>query len=131
MMSNKNKNVYLRLIGYLSGYKRYVFTGYGAMIAASLINLLLPQVVKNAIDQGLAAGNMDSVIRSASLILLIAVVRGVAAFSQRYCGEWLTYRVAYDLRKDFFDAIQLVPISFHDVAHTLSLIHISEPTRPY
>ena len=122
MMSNNNKNVYLRLIGYLSGYKRYVFTGYGAMIAASLINLLLPQIVKNAIDQGIAAGNMDSVIRSAALILLIAIVRGVAAFSQRYCGEWLTYRVAYDLRKDFFDAIQLVPISFHDVAHTGDLM---------
>ena len=122
MMSNKNKNVYLRLIGYLSRYKRYVFTGYAAMIAASLINLLLPQIVKNAIDQGLTSGNMDSVIRSAALILLIAVVRGVAAFSQRYCGEWLTYRVAYDLRKDFFDAIQLVPISFHDVAHTGDLM---------
>ncbi|MEE3255068.1 MAG: ABC transporter ATP-binding protein, partial [Chloroflexota bacterium] len=122
MMSNKNKNVYLRLIGYLSRYKRYVFTGYAAMIAATLINLLLPQVVKNAIDQGLAASNMDSVIRSAALILLIAIVRGVAAFSQRYCGEWLTYRVAYDLRKDFFDAIQLVPISFHDVAHTGDLM---------
>ena len=122
MMSNKNKNVYLRLIGYLSRYKRYVFTGYAAMIAASLINLLLPQIVKNAIDQGIAAGNMDSVIRSAALILLIAIVRGVAAFSQRYCGEWLTYRVAYDLRKDFFDAIQLVPISFHDVAHTGDLM---------
>ena len=122
MMSNKNKNVYLRLIGYLSRYKRYVFTGYAAMIAASLINLLLPQIVKNAIDQGLTSGNMDSVIRSAALILLIAVVRGVAAFGQRYCGEWLTYRVAYDLRKDFFDAIQLVPISFHDVAHTGDLM---------
>ena len=92
------------------------------MISAALINLLLPQVVKNAIDQGLAEGNMGSILRSSLLILVIAVVRGLAAFGQRYCGEWLTYRVAYDLRKDFFDAIQAVPISFHDVAHTGDLM---------
>ena len=122
MMHNKNKNVYLRLIGYLSRYKRYVFTGYASMIAASLINLLLPQIVKNAIDQGITEGNMVSVLRSASLILVIAVARGLVAFGQRYCGEWLTYRVAYDLRKDFFDAIESVPISFHDVAHTGDLM---------
>ena len=122
MMPNKKKNVYLRLIGYLSSYKSYVFAGYASMIAASLINLLLPQVVKNAIDQGITEGNLVSVLRSSALILVIAVVRGLAAFGQRYCGEWLTYRVAYDLRRDFFNAIQLVPISFHDVAHTGDLM---------
>jgi len=122
MTYNKNKNVYLRLIGYLFRYKRYVFSGYVAMLAASLINLFLPQIVKNAIDQGITEGNMVSVLRSASLILVIAVMRGLVAFGQRYCGEWLTYRVAYDLRKDFFDAIESVPISFHDVAHTGDLM---------
>ena len=122
MMYNKNKNVYLRLIAYLFRYKRYVFLGYVAMLAASLINLFLPQIVKNAIDQGITEGNMVSVLRSASLILVMAVMRGLVAFGQRYCGEWLTYRVAYDLRKDFFDAIESVPISFHDVAHTGDLM---------
>ena len=122
MTSNNINNVYLRLIGYLSRYKSFVFIGYIAMISAALINLLLPQVVKNAIDQGLTEGNMASILRSSLLILVIAVVRGLAAFGQRYCGEWLTYRVAYDLRKDFFDAIQAVPISFHDVAHTGDLM---------
>ena len=74
------------------------------MIAASLINLVVPQVVKRAIDRGMTEGNWSAVVFAASLILVIALVRGIAAFGQRYYGEWLTHRVAFDLRNDFFSA---------------------------
>ena len=116
------QNVYLRLFGYLLRYKPQLLFGYTAMLAASLINLLVPQVVKSAIDRGLAAGNVSALIQPAALILGIAAIRGVMAFGQRYCGEWLTHRVAYDLRNDFFNAIQLVTISFHDRANTGDLM---------
>lgn len=116
------QNVYLRLFGYLLRYKPQLLFGYAAMLAASLINLLVPQVVKSAIDRGLAAGNVSAFIQPAALILGIAAIRGVMAFGQRYCGEWLTHRVAYDLRNDFFNAIQLVTISFHDRANTGDLM---------
>ena len=117
-----SQNVYVRLFGYLHGYKPQLLFGYASMLAASLINLLIPQVVKSAIDRGLAAGNISALIVSAGLILGIAAIRAAAAFGQRYCGEWLTHRVAYDLRNDFFNAIQWVTISFHDRAHTGDLM---------
>ncbi len=117
-----SQNVYVRLFGYLYGYKPQLLLGYASMLAASLINLLIPQVVKSAIDRGLAAGNVSALIVSAGLILGIAAIRAVVAFGQRYCGEWLTHRVAYDLRNDFFNAIQWVTISFHDRAHTGDLM---------
>ena len=116
------QNVYLRLFGYLLRNIPHLLFGYAAMLAALLINLLVPQVVKSAIDRGLAAGNTSALIESAALILGIAAIRGVMAFGQRYCGEWLTHRVAYDLRNDFFNAIQLATISFHDRAQTGDLM---------
>ena len=116
------QNVYLRLFGYLLRHIPHLLLGYAAMLAALLINLLVPQVVKSAIDRGLAAGNVSALIESAALILGIAAIRGVMAFGQRYCGEWLTHRVAYDLRNDFFNAIQLATMSFHDRSQTGDLM---------
>jgi ATP-binding cassette subfamily B protein len=92
------------------------------MFVASLITLIVPQIVKSAIDSGLAAGHASALVKPAGLILGMAVVRGIVAFGQRYCGEWLTHRVAYDLRNDFFNAIQLATVSFYDGAHTGDLM---------
>lgn len=52
----------------------------------------------------------------------IALVRGILGFVQRYFGEWLTHRVAYDLRNDFYNAVQYQPFAFHDQSHTGDLM---------
>ncbi len=118
----KQPNVYARLIGYLKPYWGQVLIGYASMMAATLLNLFVPQIIKEAIDQGLAADNMTAIAWAALLILVLAVVRGFAAFGQRYYGEWLTHRVAYDLRNDFYDAVQHLPFAFHDRAQTGDLM---------
>ena len=69
------QNVYLRLFGYLLRHIPHLLLGYAAMLASLLINLLVPQVVKSAIDRGLAAGNVSALIVSAGLILGIAAIR--------------------------------------------------------
>ncbi|MCO5247273.1 MAG: ABC transporter ATP-binding protein/permease, partial [Anaerolineae bacterium] len=119
---DQQRNVYRRLIGYLRPYSSQVTIGYTAMIGASLLNLFVPQIIKAAIDRGLAARDAMMLVYAALLILGIAVVRAIAAFGQRYFGEWLTYRVAYDLRNEFYDSVQQLPFSFHDKAHTGDLM---------
>ena len=94
--------IYRRLLGYLGPYWPYVVVAYTAMIATTLINLLIPQIIKRAIDQGLAEGQTKTLFVAAVLILGIAVVRGIVSFGQRYFGQWLTHRVAYDLRNRFY-----------------------------
>ncbi|MEZ4726187.1 MAG: ABC transporter ATP-binding protein [Caldilineaceae bacterium] len=54
------------------------------------------------------------------LILGIAVVR--ACHGQRYYGEWLSHRVAYDLRNHFYTRVQNLPFAFHDQAKTGDLM---------
>lgn len=118
----QQQNVYRRLVGYLSPYWRQVLLGYGSMVAASLLNLFVPQVVKNAIDNGLAAGRANALFTAGGIILLIALVRGVAGFGQRFLGDWLTHRVAYDLRNHFYNSVQNLPFAFHDRSHTGDLM---------
>ncbi|MFQ5420908.1 MAG: ABC transporter ATP-binding protein, partial [Anaerolineae bacterium] len=90
--------------------------------AATLLNLFVPQIIKDAIDNGLAAGEAAALFWAGGLILVIALVRGLAGFSQRFFGEWLTHRVAYDLRNDFYNNVQRLPFTFHDQSHTGDLM---------
>jgi ATP-binding cassette subfamily B protein len=108
--------VYRRLIGYLRPYWKQSGLAYGSMFAATLLNLLVPQVVKRAIDNGLASGQASALFWAAGLILVIAVVRVLMGFGQRFYGEWLSNRAGYDLRNHFYQSIQRLPFAFHDKA---------------
>ncbi|MBN1484198.1 MAG: ABC transporter ATP-binding protein [Chloroflexia bacterium] len=121
-LSGKRKlfrpNVLGRLLSYLRPYWRQVLIAYVSMILATLLSLFIPQVVKTAIDRGLAAGQARSLFIAAGTILGLALLRGVGAFGQRYFGEWLTHRFAYDLRNHFYQSVQRLPFEFHDRTET-------------
>lgn len=114
--------VYRRLFAYLRPYGGQVLLTYAAMLGATLLNLFVPQVIKAAIDQGVTQRDPWVLFGAAALILGIAVVRGVAGFLQRFWGEWLTHRIAYDLRNDYYIALQRLPFSFYDRSHTGDLM---------
>lgn len=108
--------VYRRLMGYLRSYGKQLALAYGAMLAVTVLNLIVPQVVKRAIDQGLTTGSATTLLWASGLILVIAVVRGVLGFVQRFYSEWLSNRVGYDLRNQFYQSVQSLPFAFHDKA---------------
>ena len=110
----KEDAVYRRLLGYLKPYWKQLFIAYFSMLFATLLNLFVPQIIKDAIDNGLASGEPRALFIAGGLILGIAVVRGVAGFGQLFYGEWLTHRVSYDLRNHFYNSVQALPFSFHD-----------------
>jgi ATP-binding cassette subfamily B protein len=114
-MSGRN-GVYRRLFGYLRPYGGQLALAYGSMLAATILNLIVPQVVKQAIDDGLASGRASALLWAGGLILGIAVVRGGMGFGQRFYGEWLSNRVGYDLRNHFYQSVQNLPFAFHDKA---------------
>ncbi|MBN1219540.1 MAG: ABC transporter ATP-binding protein [Anaerolineae bacterium] len=92
------------------------------MLLATLLNLFVPQIIKTAIDQGLAAGKPMALFWASGLILGIALIRGLTGFGQRYFGEWLSHRVSYDLRNHFYNNLQHLPFAFHDQAQTGDLM---------
>ena len=120
--NQKTDGVYRRLLGYLRPYPNQVMIAYGALAATTLFNLFVPQVIKGAIDQGLADANMRALLIAAGIILVIALLRSIASFGQLYYGEWLSHRVGYDLRNDFYQSVQGKSFTFHDRSHTGDLM---------
>jgi ATP-binding cassette, subfamily B, multidrug efflux pump len=119
---NERMGMYRRLLAYLKPYPKELVLAYGGMLLATVLNLFVPQLLKRAIDDGLDSGRPTALYIAGGLILLIAVVRGVASFAQRFYGEWLTHRVAYDLRNQFYQSVQSLPFAFHDRAQTGDLM---------
>ncbi len=115
-------DVYWRLLGYLRPYAKQVTLGYLGGFFAMSLNLFVPQIIKNAIDNGLTNRQASALYYAGGLILGIAVIRGVAGFAQRYYGEWMSHRVAFDLRNDLFKSVQRLPFAFHDKAQTGDLM---------
>jgi len=118
----KQADIYQRLLGYLKPYWKQVLTAYTAMLLATLLNLFVPQIIKRAIDQGLAAGQISALLVAGLLILGVALLRGIVGFGQRYYGEWLSHRASYDLRNHFYNSVQHLPFTFHDQAQTGDLM---------
>ncbi len=114
--------IYGRLVRYLRPYWPQMILAYTAMLFATLLNLLIPQVLRGAVDQGLEQDDPTALITAAGVILAVAAVRVVAGFVQLYFGEWLSFRAAYDLRNDFYTSLQRLPFAFHDQAHTGDLM---------
>src|SRR5688572_19939727 len=106
-------NVYRRLLGYLKPHWRNVSLAYAAMIIATLLNLAVPQIIKQAIDNGLTQGTASTLYWAAGVIMALAFARAAVAFVRIYFGEWLTHRVAFDLRNQFYGSLQSLPFAFH------------------
>ncbi len=114
--------IYARLYGHLRPYWKQLTLAYLAMLADTALGLFVPQVIKNAIDHGLAAGRPTALFAAAGIVLAIGAGRAVAGFGQRYFGEWLSHRAAYDLRNRFYNSVQHLPFSFHDRTQTGDLM---------
>ncbi len=111
-----------RIIGYLSHYQKQTFLVYFCLAAVTGFNLLVPWLIKEVIDQGLSRGDRSFLVNAGLFIFLLALVRGVFGFGLRYLTEWLSQRVAYDLRNQLYDKYQRLSFAFHDKAHTGDLM---------
>lgn len=111
-----------RALGYLNEYR---WMSLGAMLSLLLLiatNALIPQLFRWEIDQGIAKKNLDIIFQASSLLICVALARGVSNFGQRFWAEAVAQGVAYNLRNKIFHKIQNLSFSYHDRAPTSQLL---------
>lgn len=111
-----------RALGYLL---RYRFDTLGALVALVLVsgaNLAAPQMVRLAIDGGLARRRWETVLVAVGGLVAIAVGRGLLNFLQGFLSERASQGVAFDLRDGLFARIQKLSFSYYDQAQTGQLL---------
>ncbi|MCD4686877.1 MAG: ABC transporter ATP-binding protein/permease [Anaerolineae bacterium] len=117
--------ILLRILRYMRPYWRIAVLTYAALIGATLLMLVSPWLIGNAIDAALGSGNDFALFPddwsqrrmltvTALLVIAIAIVRGLINFVQRYGTQWLGRKVAYAIRLDLYQHLQRLPFSFYD-----------------
>lgn len=102
----------------------------GATIIAAVLQLLIPRLLGQAVDQAqgilseAGEGAEQALLWSALLLLGVSVARGFFTLVQNYFGESVGHHVAYELRLAFYDKVQRLSYSYHDKVHTGDLITI-------
>lgn len=111
-----------RCFGYLRGYRRPVIGAYILLAAINALTLLIPQLIRRIVDEGIRAQN-SGFLATATLILLgLALLRSVLTY---YQGRWIeigSQGAAYDLRKALHSKLSALSFSYHDRTETGQLL---------
>jgi ABC-type bacteriocin/lantibiotic exporter with double-glycine peptidase domain len=90
------------LIPLLRPFRSQVFLTTVGLIGLTAIELILPTIIRQVIDVGLAGSDSTFLIQAALALLGLGILRSVLAYGQRYIGEWISHHVAYNLRNKQF-----------------------------
>jgi ATP-binding cassette, subfamily B, multidrug efflux pump len=95
-----------RLLTYMARYRRSFLIGFACVVTSSAISLTGPWVLKYAIDDLDSGVTAEKVRLYAALLLLLAATGGFFRFLMRRIIVGASRDFEYDLRNDFFAALQ-------------------------
>jgi ATP-binding cassette subfamily B protein len=110
------------LIPLLRPYRSQVLLTTVGLIGLTAIELVLPAIIRQVIDIGLAGNDNSFLIQAALVLLGLGLLRSLLSYGQRYIGEWISHHVSYDLRNKLYDHIQHLTFNFHDRMQSGQLI---------
>ncbi|MDQ6833734.1 MAG: ABC transporter ATP-binding protein/permease [Chloroflexota bacterium] len=103
-----------RALWYLRAYGRDALGALLALFLVSAANLIAPQMIRLAIDSGIAHHRQRAVILAVIGLIGVAVMRGLFNFMQGFLAERASQGVAYDLRNALFAQIERLSFSYYD-----------------
>ncbi len=112
----------LRLLTFLRPYKKQLAVAYLALIISTLLSLAVPRLLGDSIDKVIQGDTFGFFVLLALVVLAFAVGRGIFAYIQTYVSEYISQRVAYDLRNTLYDHLQHLSYAYHDKQQTGQLM---------
>ena len=98
---------------FLSPYKSTIFKALIALVVAASATLIIPQAIRQIIDQGFTSVSIDTINLYFLGLLGIAFILAMATFARYYLVTWLGERVVTDIRSEVFaKVLTLSPIFF-------------------
>ena len=111
----KNPRVTLmRLLRYMLPYKAELLAIGVLVVVSSLLNLLGPYYVGVAVDNFISAGDLAGLLGIVLLLLVVYVVAWGTQAIQGVIMARVSQRVLKGLRKDLFEHLQTLSLSFFD-----------------
>jgi ATP-binding cassette subfamily B protein len=125
MNKKSRKNTLKRLLGYLLEYKMLLFLAIILAISGNILALFSPMLSGYAIhniEPGIGAVRFDKVIYYVALMVVTFILSSVLSYLLAIIMLKISKNVSYRLRKDVFDSLMSVPVSYFDINPTGDII---------
>ena len=107
---------------YIKPYLGYFIIGPILMLSEVVGEVLMPKFMAMIINDGVAEGNVATIVRIGLYMIITAIVMGIGGIGGAYFGAKASINFAGDLRHDLFKKIQTFSFSNIDEFSTGSLV---------
>jgi len=117
---------YKRLFKYMKPYMGRVITAIVLMVLTAAFTALSVYVLKPVIDQIFANPNKAEAMNYLKImpfaIIIIFILKGVTGYAQKYMIDWVGSKIILNMRKQLYDHVTGLPMSFFNNQKTGVLI---------
>ncbi|MCD6518520.1 MAG: ABC transporter ATP-binding protein [Anaerolineae bacterium] len=106
----------LRVLSYMRSFWLSEVVAYLCMLGINGIRLLVPQIIRRIVDQGIDAHRLDVLSTSVFLLLGTTAALGILRFGESYLTEKVSQGIAYVMRNQVYRKLQRLSFSYHDRA---------------
>ncbi|MGN6548313.1 MAG: ABC transporter ATP-binding protein [Pararhizobium sp.] len=105
-----------RIWAFVKPYRRLIAISVAAVLVFTATQLIIPLVIRYAIDTGMAGGDADpsALEWAGGIFAIVILVNFVASYVQESVVGKTAERVLFDLRRAMFEHLQKVSLSFMD-----------------
>ncbi|HEX2033544.1 MAG TPA: ABC transporter ATP-binding protein [Chloroflexota bacterium] len=114
--------ILLRLLRFAYRYRVYTLLAYACLLGTIGLGLVQPLVIQQVIDRGIGQRDVPFLYLAAGLLIAVNVSSSLLSFGMSYLNEFVSQRVAYDLRNRLYDHLQRLSFAYHDRAKTGELM---------
>lgn len=111
-----------KLLPYMKKYRLYAFLSPLMMILEVVGDVIIPLLVAQIVDVGIANRDMDYVVKTGLLMILVALLSLTMGVGSSIFGAEAGYGFAAEIRKDAFSKIQLYSFANLDTLSPPTLI---------
>src|SRR5437868_2615935 len=102
----------IQLRSYLFRYRVAIIGGFLFLIAANAVALILPYLMRLAVDSLHTGTNLGVLLRYSLFIILAGLVQSILAFFGRYFQATVSRRIEYELRGDLFKYLEKLELDY-------------------
>lgn len=94
------------ILKYLKKYPQLIFLNIVGVFSFVLVQLGIPTIMGQMIDQGVTSGDMETVKRMGVTMLIISVIGGLGSLLISYASSRVSSYIVRDIRNDIFEKSQ-------------------------
>ncbi|MHB9002059.1 MAG: ABC transporter transmembrane domain-containing protein, partial [Thermoanaerobaculia bacterium] len=104
---------YRRLISYFNRYRGALVAGGLCVIGSAAFSLAKPLIIGGAVNSLTKSLQSGTILRYGLLLIGAAVIEGVFLYAQRWILIGVSRRIEFDMRNDFYEHLQRLPLRFY------------------